>query len=226
MKTLMTSISILCIFSLSTNAQFTKGKWFGGTTTDLSSGLYSHAYSGGGNQAGLSFISNWTKSGGQTSDKEKATGWNFTPKVGYFFIDGLVGGLDINIRGESWKEENGDKDKMSVLTIGPFVRYYAVQYALMSGKIVPFAEGKFLFGSAKDSYTSGSSTYTDKYGLSEFAIGPGLTFLLSDFVSVDMMVVYKRVTWKDKDTTDEYIDYTSAFGFTFGLSFFFACGGQ
>ncbi len=226
MKTLLASIIILCIFSFSMNAQFNQGKWFAGSTTDVSSGLYSSAYTGGGNQAGISFMSNWSKSGSQTSDKEKSTAWNLSPKVGYFVIDGLLAGLDLNIRGESWKDEDGDKDNLSVLTFGPFVRYYGSQWAFVNGKLVPFAETKFLFGNYKNKYTSGSTSNTIKEGITEFAIGPGLAFVISECLSVDMLIAYKRVSWKDTDGAEDYTDITSAFGFAFGLSFYFACGGQ
>ena len=221
MKTLMTSLSILCllcVFTLSLRAegpQLTKGSIFIGTTTALGGDFYDFEHIGGGNTAGLSFGSTWS-SNGTTSEKTKYTGYNLSPKVGYFFMDGLAGGLNINIRGQSNKDGD-DKDKIGTTTIGPWVRYYAMQYALMGGKMIPFAEGKAAWGSSKETYTSGSSSNTYKWGTSQYGIGAGLALFLTDFISMDMMIAYQNVTWNDKETEPtKYHD--SVFGFAFGLT--------
>lgn len=224
MKTLMTSLSILCllcVFTLNSRAegpQLTKGSIFLGTTTDLSGSFGDFEHLGGGNTAGLSFGSSWS-SNGTTSDKDKYTRWNLTPKVGYFIIDGLAAGLNINLRGESSRGSD-DKYSFSTTTFGPWVRYYAMQWTLCGGRLIPFAEGKAAWGNYKDKYTSGSSTYTDKESLSEYAIGPGLVLFIADYISLDMMIAYKKVTWKWDDAGESAKYHDSVFGFTFGFSFF------
>lgn len=223
MKTLLTSFTIvcfLCVFTLNSQAQtpqLTKGSLFIGTTTDLTGSFHDFEHFGGGNTAGLSFGSTWS-SNGSTSEKNKYTGYNLTPKVGYFFIDGLAGGLNINIRGQSNKLDDGTR-KISTTTAGLWIRYYAIQYALYGGRVIPYAEGKAAMGNSKEKYTSGSSSYTENWGVSEFAIGPGLAFFLTDNICLDMMILYKKVTWSNKEDDETYKDHDSVFGFTFGFTF-------
>ncbi len=224
MKTFMRSLSILCmlcIFTFGTKAegpQLTKGSLFIGTTTDIMGEADDFVHLGGGNTAGLSFGSTWY-SNGSTSEKDKYTRWNLTPKVGYFIIDGLAGGLNINLRGQSSRGEE-NKYNFSTMTIGPWVRYYAMQYTLCKGRLIPFAEGKAAWGNYKDKYTSGSSTYTEKENLSEYAIGPGLALFLSDHICMDVMFVYKNVSWKWEEAGETSKYHDSVFGFSFGFSFF------
>ena len=219
----MTSLSILCllfVFTFSSQAQtpqLTKGSLFIGTTTALGGDFYDFEHTGGGNTAGLSFGSTWS-SNGTTSEKDKYTGWNLTPKLGYFFMDGLAGGLNINIRGQSNKDDDGDKDKISTTTFGPWVRYYGMQWTLCGGRMIPFAEGKASWGSSKETYTSGSTSNTYKWGASEYAIGPGLALFLTDYICMDMMIMYRKATWKDKDATETTKYHDSTFGFAFGLT--------
>jgi hypothetical protein len=223
MKTLLTSLTILCffcVFALNSKAQLTpqltKGSLLIGTTTSVGGDFYDFEHLGGGNTAGLSFGSTWS-SNGSTSDKNKYTSYNLTPRAGYFFMDGLAAGLNINIRGQSNKDGD-DKDKISTTTLGPWVRYYAMQWALLGGKIVPFAEGKAAWGSSKETYTSGSSSNTYKWGVSEYGIGPGLALFIVDYISLDMMIAYRKATWKDKDASETTKYHDSTFGFTFGLT--------
>jgi opacity protein-like surface antigen len=94
-----------------------------------------------------------------------------------------------------------------------------MQYTLCGGRMIPFAEGKAAWGSSKETYTSGSTSNTFKWGTSQYAIGPGLALFLTDNLTMDIMVVYQKVTWKDKDTAETTKYHDSVFGFAFGLSF-------
>ena len=222
MKTLATYLFILCFlcaFSFNARAegpQLSKGSLLIGSTTSLVGDFYDFEHTGGGNTAGLAFGSTWS-SNGTTSEKTKYTGYNLTPIAGYFFMDGLVGGLTINIRGQVNKDDNGN-DKISTTTIGPWVRYYGMQWTLCGGRAMPFAEGLAAWGNSKESYTSGSSTQTYKWGASQYSLGTGLALFLSDHVSLDMMIVYRRAIWKDDDASESTKYHDSTFGFAFGLS--------
>ncbi len=100
MKTLLISFTIVCfscVFTLNSQAQatpqLTKGSLLIGTTTALGGDFYDFEHLGGGNTAGLSFGSTWS-SNGSTSEKTKYTSYNLTPRVGYFFMDGLAAGTE------------------------------------------------------------------------------------------------------------------------------------
>ena len=227
MKTLIISLSILCVFSLSVLAEgpFDKGKWilagtmpFGGSSEDME-------HLAGVNGAGIFFGSNWTTNG-QTSDKDKFTSWAFTPMVGFFVIDNLAVGLNLNLRGQTDKEAGGDdKSKFSTIAVGPWVRYYLAQYPLLNNNVFVFGDVRAGFGGWKQVYTSGSTSQTYKEGLTQFGIGPGIIFVPADCFSIDFMIQYNRVIWNDKDSSEGHKWHTSSFGFAFGLTFYFACGG-
>jgi hypothetical protein len=224
MKTLMISLSVLCIFTLSTLAQgpFDKGRWILGGTVPFGGSIEDAEHLGGVNGAGLFFGSNWT-SNGQTSDKDKFTGWNFTPMVGYFPIDNLAVGLNLNVRGQSYKYDDGDKYKFTTVTIGPWVRYYVAQYSFWNSRLVPFGDVRANFGGYKSVDTYGSTSETYKEGVTQFTIGPGIVFVPADCFSIDFMIQYNRVIWNVKDEDFKY--HTSSFGFALGLTLYFACGG-
>jgi outer membrane protein len=228
MKTLMISLSILCIFSVSINAEgpFNKGKWILAGTMPFGGSSDDREHLGGVNGAGIFFGSNWT-SNGQTSEKDKFTSWAFTPMVGYFVIDNLAAGLSLNLRGQSDKDgDNSDqKTKYSTITVGPWVRYYLAQYPLLNDNVFVFGDVRANFGGWKQVYTSGSTSQTYKEGLTQFAIGPGIVFLPADCFSIDFLIQYNRVIWSDKDSSEPFKWHTSSFGFAFGLTFYFACGG-
>ena len=228
MKTLMISLSILCVFSLNILAEgpFDKGKWILGGTMPFGGSSEDREHLGGVNGAGLFFGSNWT-SNGQTSDKDKFTSWAFTPMAGYFVIDNLAVGLSLNLRGQSEKE-GGDDDKVktSTTTIGPWVRYYLAQYPLLNNTVFVFGDVRANFGGWKRVYTSGSTSDTFKEGVTQFTIGPGIIFVPADCFSIDFMIQYNNVTWKEKDSDEPTKWHKSSFGFALGLTFYFACGGS
>jgi outer membrane protein len=226
MKTFMISLSILCIFSVSINAEgpFTKGNWILAGTMPFGGSSEDREHLAGVNGAGIFFGSNWT-SNGQTSEKDKFTSWAFTPMVGYFVIDNLAAGLSLNLRGQSDKYGDNSDQKYSTITIGPWVRYYLAQYPLLNDKVFVFGDVRAAFGGYKrvDSYGSTSQTY--KEGVTQFGIGPGIIFVPADCFSIDFMIQYNRVIWSDKDSDEGYKWHTSSFGFAFGLTFYIARGG-
>jgi outer membrane protein len=228
MKTLLISFSILCIFSLTLNAQgpFEQKKWIAGGTMPFGGSADDREHLGGVNGAGLFFGSNWT-SNGQTSEKDKFTSWAFTPLAGYFVIDNLAVGLGLNLRGQS-NTEGGNTDhkyKYSTISVGPWVRYYLAQYPLITDNIFAFGDVRAAFGGYKDVETYNSTSQTYKEGLTQFTIGPGLVFVPADCFSIDFMIQYNRIIWSEKDSDEGYKWHTSSFGFAFGLTFYFACGG-
>lgn len=227
MKTLLTSLFILCILAPGIRAQgpFEQGKWMLAGTMPFGGSSEDREHLAGVNGAGIFFGSNWT-SNGQTSDKDKFTSWAFVPMAGYFVIDNLGVGLSLNLRGQTNKEAGSDdKSKFSTIAIGPWVRYYLAQYPLLNDNVFVFGDVRANFGVWKQTYTSGSSSQSYKEGLTQFAIGPGLVFVPADCFSIDFMIQYNNIIWSDKDSDEVYKWHTSSFGFAFGLTFFFACGG-
>jgi outer membrane protein len=69
----------------------------------------------------------------------------FLPEVGYFVIDKLAAGLFLDYNRYNEKYDGGDKDFDSKIIIGPFVRYYIMEYK----KLWPYADARIGIGSEK-----------------------------------------------------------------------------
>jgi outer membrane protein len=140
---------------------------------------------------------------------------NLAPQVGFFVIDGLAVGLELNIDLSSFKVDDSDsKTNSTALIAAPFVRYY---YG--TNKIKPFAEGSIGFGTLIEKDKNGDITTTDKIGVFGFGFGIGAAMFLNDNVSVDLGIGYNSMTSKvkeDNPDNDKYI--TSVIGFQVGFS--------
>jgi|GEM_PF-3110176 len=207
----------VCIFSCVyfLEAQFPKGSIFIATTTDLTGGLYNNLLTGTGNSFGWSFISSYSKSGSSTSDKIKERAFNLAPRVGYMIIDNLVGGLHVSLWCYSSKDTDYT-DKYSSFTIGPFVRYYIIATELGNFTIMPFAEAKIIFGNLVEKYSS--TSYDEKYtnGLTIWGIDGGASAIITDHISLDLIVGYKKYVTNVKD--ENYKDICNVFGIGLGLT--------
>ncbi|KAF5033826.1 Outer membrane protein beta-barrel domain protein [anaerobic digester metagenome] len=145
--------------------------------------------------------------------------FNFTPKFGYFVIDNLALGLDMNIGMSSMKESNEFFEYSSngiLLSAGPFLRYYfPVQ------KVLPYIEAGATLGSSKTTYESGSENDEYKSSLNSVAGGVGIAALLGDKVSFDFMVGYISMTMKDKENNpDNERVIIGTLGLKFGVVLF------
>ena len=100
MKILKIAIAIL-LFTITANAQITKGNWIVGGTGNFSS--YETKYSNNGNEV-----------------TNKGIGINISPNIGYFFINNLAVGTSIGIGYTKPK----DSESSFGYGFGPFARYY------------------------------------------------------------------------------------------------------
>src|SRR4028119_35215 len=57
--------------------------------------------------------------------ESRTTSITFSPKVGFFIVDGFAIGLHADINNTTYKNKNNDiKTTTSYLALGPFARYY------------------------------------------------------------------------------------------------------
>lgn len=153
---------------------------------------------------------------GDDSDATKFTCFNLMPKAGYFVIDNLAVGLDLQVGMSSLKYPDDDKDNGSVFSAGPFVRYY-----FPSGKILPYVEGGAAFGSLKTKYEYGSETDEYKAGMNTWSIGAGITKSISEKAALDFLLGYLSTTMKAKeDNPDNVRTVIGTIGFKFGIVVF------
>jgi hypothetical protein len=141
--------------------------------------------------------------GFEESDPDKMTSINLLPKVGYFVIDNLALGLDVNIALSTTKDgENSDKYSQTLLSVGPFIRYY-----IPTSKVLPFFEINGSFGSInnKSDYRDNTNWEDEEYKSSVMSIGGGIGIAapLSDRVIFDVLVGYNSLTVKDKEDNDD-----------------------
>lgn len=154
-------------------------------------------------------------------DADKISGFNFSPKVGYFIVDNLALGLNIDY---FWhREKRGQADnKNTVVTFGagPFIRYY-----YPTSKVLPFAELNAGIGTIRDTYESDVYDNVTKSSVTSLGIGAGIAAPLSDKFTLDVLVGYSSTTIKEKnDNPDNERTVIGTVGIKLGLTFFFGLG--
>jgi hypothetical protein len=125
--------------------------------------------------------------GFEESVPDKMTSINLLPKVGYFVADNFAIGLDLNIALSSTKDgEDNDKYSQTLLSVGPFVRYY-----IPTSKVLPYFEISGSFGAInnKYDYRDNSNWEDDEYKSSVMSIGGGvgLAAPLGERVTFDVL---------------------------------------
>lgn len=106
----------------------------------------------------------------------------FTPRYGLFVRDGIAVGGQIGIAYEKFGDKNTDTD----ISLGPFGRIYLFGGDL---KMLIDAEMSYIYNRRKVSDVSDTS-----HGFQFFG-GPGLSYFLSDNVSLDVVLGYNYRTF-------------------------------
>jgi opacity protein-like surface antigen len=137
-------------------------------------------------------------------EKVTTTELNLSPYIGYFVIDRLAIGADINF--ELFGAEGEDNDATR-FAIGPFVRYYFFTN-----------ESIGVFGQAGINYET--LTVGEGDGVSEFGFGAGVgaDFFLNDNVAIEAIVRFQSSKIEDAD------DSTTRFGLGVGVATFIGGG--
>lgn len=181
-----------------------------------------------GGNAGFSFSKEKTKVGSITADGWRNYGFYLNPNAGLFIIDQLaVGGMvTIQSYGSSLKDgyqlgggnaENMKSSSVS-LAIGPWVRYY---YPI-GEKGAVFGELNTLLGvqQSKSSELDNGNVVMEKnpmHRLSQFGIGPGYSYFISDKVGLEGLLQYRVQRASHKDDGDEYRTKETTGGFYFNI---------
>jgi hypothetical protein len=199
-KVTLLAVVLITISSGFLKAQTNQGKVFLGVSSTLS------LAGTGSDLMNLGYSSVKYKSdadGFEESDPDKMTNINLLPKVGYFVADNLVVGLDLNIALSSEKDgEDDDKYSQTLLSAGPFIRYY-----LPTSNVRPFFEFNGAFGAinSKFDYSDNTNWEDDEYKSSVMSIGGGIGLAapLGERVMFDVLAGYNSLTVKDKEDNDD-----------------------
>lgn len=153
--------------------------------------------------------------GFEESDPDKTVSINLLPKVGYFVVDNLAFGLDINLSLSNKTDgENNGKFTQKLFSAGPFLRYY-----IPMGKVLPFYEVNGSFGSVKSTYEPAiGETNDDKSSIMSFGAGLGLAVPIGEKVTFDILAGYNSMTIKNKeDNADNDRVVLGTIGLRFGF---------
>jgi Outer membrane protein beta-barrel domain len=137
-----------------------------------------------------------------TAPDYKSSVFQIAPDFGYFFINNLAGGLDIQYS-SIHSSESVNSSTSSSFSAGPFARYYFN----LSNTAKIFVHGNIAWGSQKYSADAPASSVMS-YG---FKAGPA--FFLSPHVALEIAAGYQSMK-----TTDTYIGNTTT-GFTINAGF-------
>lgn len=152
--------TLLSAISFAGFSQTSKGTWLVGGTAGFTSSKYGSA---------------------------KYTSVDFSPNAGYFVIENLALGLNVQIGSETSNLGGGASDvKTSSTYFGPNVRYY---FTSLGKNAKLFGNGTFVFGNEKAGSVSTSST---AWGLSA-----GPAFFLNKNVALEIAVGYSSAKVKD-----------------------------
>lgn len=139
MKALKLIFVTLVLFSITSQAQITKGNWMLGGTGNLTS--YENKAIQNGNDVG-----------------DKGYAISISPNIGYFFINKLAVGSTISL---GYSNSNR-YDEFQRYGFGPFVRYYFLKE---EKRINVFAHANYVFGESKSGNNiNGGNGYGFKAG--------------------------------------------------------------
>jgi len=146
-------------------AQFNKGRYLVGGT--------------------VAFSATTSKSddGSTTTTLSKSNSFGLSPSVGYFFIDNLAAGAQLNASTSKSTSETFNFESTSTsLTFGPFVRYYL--------PVSAFFQVTTGFGSRKSEVIAPTSQEF-KYSLFNWGLAAGYAYFFNDYVALEPMFGYQ-----------------------------------
>jgi opacity protein-like surface antigen len=141
----------------------------------------------------------------QDDDPENQTYFYFMPNVGYFFIDQLYTGLEL----EYLHISAGDYSS-STIGFGPEVRYYFIV-----DKINPFLGLRYTYSKS----TSGSSDAENTND--KFTMSAGVDYFVTDFFALEAVLNYSLLNYDftSSDGNNTGIDATE-FNINIGAKYF------
>lgn len=205
---------LLVGFSIcSSYAQTKKGNVLLGLSPVISMSSY------GSDMGFLSFSTIKYKNDNTDVDGNKMTNIGLTPKVGFFVIDNLAIGLDVNVLYGTEKSKGtlGDsKSTSTYLAAGPFIRYY-----IPLEKVIPFIELNSSFGQSVYKSDYNSETFDNKVNITSLGGFVGLAIPIGEMISFDIAGGYNSQILKDpEDNPLNARTVLGTFGFRFGVVVF------
>ncbi|MCC7465210.1 MAG: outer membrane beta-barrel protein [Saprospiraceae bacterium] len=171
------------------------------------------------NALGIAFTTQKGEIDGEESDtKLKSTTIGLSGSAHYFIIDNLSAGINLNVLSQTQKEDGGQEDNESSLTLlmaGPELRYYIPA----TEKMKVFVNAGAAFGTAKSKFNGEEDG--DPTKLSRFGGSAGLAFFPNQHVSIDLGLGYGAFITKDTYNFggDDIESKSTTSGVTFEVGF-------
>ena len=207
-------MSLLLGFYFQAESQIEKGMVLIGNTTNFLGNFNTLGAQGFSNNAGLMFGKQKVKYEGSSFNFESETNitsFNLSPTAGVFASDNILVGASVGFWIYRLKDEDDDKDGVTVTSFAPFVR----GYFKTEGKALPFAEVK---GGLLNVKQVDSDDPADN--LSFFSAKIGGSFFVGKRTSIDLFLDYNYSRSKDEEGSETATNTISFFGAGVGLSIY------
>ncbi|MGN6435468.1 MAG: outer membrane beta-barrel protein [Agriterribacter sp.] len=109
----------------------------------------------------------------------KSSQLTLSPGAGYFFMDKLAGGLNVNF-GRNRSKQAGVKSTSATYGISPFVRYYVLP---ATSKINLFGQASYTWGKSDN---ISNNIYTGKSTFNGYSISAGPTIFITRNIAVEL----------------------------------------
>lgn len=157
------------------------------------------------------------KSEGLSVDGTKTTNFTVTPSFGYFVIDNLAIGMDLELSTHTIKAEasvtSSEEYKNTAFSAIPSVTYYFST----DSRAFPYIGAGAGYASVKSMYGN-VETQNDNFFV--WRVKGGISYLITNDVSVDLGLNYNQLSTKINDTNPEQKIIAKNFGATLGFSIF------
>ncbi|WP_396637735.1 hypothetical protein [Maribacter sp. R77961] len=161
------------------------------------------------------------KSNDNEEPRFKNFGFSISPEAGYFLIDNLVVGFNIqysNFKSTTFSDltidETEFENKSNRIAFNNFWRYY-----FKAGKVLPFLEAFAGFGSFKTESTFSNGTF--KSNLLQFGGGAGIAIPLGSKVSFDTILNWSAFLTKAREeNASDITDVTRSLNLSTGFSIY------
>ncbi|HEY9049633.1 MAG TPA: porin family protein [Ohtaekwangia sp.] len=154
---------------------------------------------------GLGYTSNRQET---AAEDIKTSTVSFSPSVGYFVIDNLSVGIDLQLSQTKRDDGFGGDDKVKTFLAGPFVRYYKFT---SNDKFAFYGQAGFQFGTTKTEPDGGNEV---KSGTFNFYISPGFSYFFNEHWALDLQ--FRGIQYQTYDPNKD-VDNNKQTSFTFGV---------
>jgi len=168
---------------------------------------------------GLGFSTSTSNSSVETNGiseeigKTTTTTFDFTPRIGYFFLKDFAAGVQFEITSLNTTTDDATNSAGKFLA-GPYGRYYVS----LGGKKAAFGEVNFGFGRTGVS-DGNNSVSTSLFG---WGVGPGFTIFSNDYIGIEALAKYNWV--RGVTTVNDIVntEVVGELGLSLGLQVYFS----